>query len=692
MRVPKGTRVRPPTQFHYEPGEGTGPRAIQARGRGRAISRNEPSDYTTRATGLSSRPGRPFGAVRVGILDHRPHPIPGQAKVPFLVSAKQDFVFRGPDENPSKGLEPPLRRFDVGHDRAARVPPEIVIGADGPIEAGGRYLEVVTHVVQDPFFLQGSVQAPAHGLAVGEADPDRTGPIDVETQHGVPSLGVISEFHHLDPAGTGGFVRQRLDPPHFLVFRAHRSPGPSICRSSRPNKKGGPKPTSGADNRPNSSESALASQRSTGAARAYNAGLATGSSRAAEGEGFMKSKSRFAVPLVVFVVAGFLAQAAQAAVVRGEIRKGDGATVPEALVGLVPVEDRGGRITTASNRAGAFLFAAIRPGRYEIHVEVRELVLVLVRGTSRASGGGKEAWNLEQSPTPDTPVSFEVSEGQDIEFVLTVDAGLTIGGKILTVDQALDAALGRIRDGDCSGAIQDLEALVAASPDVPKAHYLLGYCQGTAGNVDGALLALDRALQVRPDYPGANLLKAQILSGAGSVDAAEAAFRKEIALAERPRLVCDAWWGLGLLLRDAGRVEPAVEAFEQAASAAPGKPEAWVEVAEIRRSGGDLDAAEAALGHAAEGGAPVAKPLLNLGVARFNDKQFDAASRVFRRASEADGASASDAAMAYGLLGKSLLAAGRKKDAVEALERSIEIAPAGDFAPEAKKLLEEARR
>lgn len=381
---------------------------------------------------------------------------------------------------------------------------------------------------------------------------------------------------------------------------------------------------------------------------------------------------------------------AHSAVVRGVVRDAGGSAVSEAVVSLEPANDEGVKFSASSNRAGAFLFGAVRPGRYAVRAEAPGLVLALVEGSARADGNSGAAWQVDEAPRPDSPVVISISEGQDVELLLRVEKGLSLGGRTLTAGQALDTALSSIQAGNCTRAGEELKALLAVDPEIPKAQYLLGFCRGSSGDADGAIEALDRALALKPGYPGASLLKAQILAGAKRIPEAEAAFRAEIGAAGRPQLVRDAWWGLGLLLRDAGRLTEAVGAFEQAAQA--GKPEAWIEVAEMRRSGGDFPGAEEALARAAGAGAPVAKPLLNLGVSLFNERRYSDAVRVFRQASECDDATPADAAMAFGLLGKTLLASAKPAEAREALKRSLEIAPQGEFAGEAKKLLEEAGR
>lgn len=399
---------------------------------------------------------------------------------------------------------------------------------------------------------------------------------------------------------------------------------------------------------------------------------------------------RSSVGIRVAVIAWLSVGFAYPAVVRGVVRGADGNAVSEAVVSLVPADEGGVRVSASSNRAGAFLFGAVRPGKYEVRAEAPGLVLAFVEGSARTGGGADPGWEVAEAPRPEAPIVVAIAEGQDVELALRVEKGISVDGRTLTVGQALDAALSSIQAGNCGQAEADLAALLEVDPEVPKAYYLRGFCRGSGGDADGALEALDRTLALNPAYPGASLLKAQILAGAKRVPEAESAFRAEIAAAGRPQLVRDAWWGLGLLLRDAGRREDAVGAFEQAAGG--GKPEAWIEVAEMRRSGGDLTGAEEALGRASSAGAPVAKPLLNLGVSLFNEKRYADAIRVFREASESDDATPADAAMAFGLLGKSLLASGKRADARDALERSLEIAPGGDFAGEARRLLDEAGR
>lgn len=374
-----------------------------------------------------------------------------------------------------------------------------------------------------------------------------------------------------------------------------------------------------------------------------------------------------------------------AAVVRGEVRDAEGTTVPEAVVVLDPKDGSGTRVATAATRAGAFLFAAVRPATYEIKVETPGLVIDSARATAQASGvqGPVTVW--EGRPTRDRPLVVEVSDGTAIEIQITVGKGVVLGtGETRSVDAVLDDAVRRIQQGACAEAIGALEGLIAVAPDVPKAHYLVGFCRGAGGQVDDALRALDRTLDLRPGYPGAAMLKGQILAQSGRHEPAQAAFRAEIESTTSDAMAREAWWGLGLSLRDSGNASQALEAFSRAAEAGSGKPEAWIEVAEIHRKSGELDQAEAALGRAAERGIPVARAMLNLGVARLGEKQFQRAARIFEAVGSSEGKDDADRALAYGLLGKARLAEGDRARARDAFRKSLDLDPAGELAEEAR--------
>src|SRR5262245_20387669 len=88
------------------------------------------------------------------------------------------------------------------------------------------------------------------------------------------------------------------------------------------------------------------------------------------------------VALATFLSAG-LASTARAqtdsATIRGSVSDPTGAVVPDAAVRLLDLE-RGSATAAATGSGGQYLFAGVRPGRYQIEVEKSGFKLVRVTG------------------------------------------------------------------------------------------------------------------------------------------------------------------------------------------------------------------------------------------------------------------------------------------------------------------------
>ena len=94
---------------------------------------------------------------------------------------------------------------------------------------------------------------------------------------------------------------------------------------------------------------------------------------------------------------------------------------------------------------------------------------------------------------------------------------------------------------------------------------------------------------------------------------------------------------IGAILRQQEQYEEAIAAFEQAAAGDPGlEAEVQVEIARIKMTTGDFDAASSALASAAAGGGANREDLYNLGELEFAKGNIDAAAGFYEQASAAD--------------------------------------------------------
>ena len=118
-----------------------------------------------------------------------------------------------------------------------------------------------------------------------------------------------------------------------------------------------------------------------------------------------------------------------------------------------------------------------------------------------------------------------------------------------------------VRSGDPGAALEMLDALAAANPSYPAAHYGRALALHALGNPAEALAAQARGLALDPQSPWAHLVSAALLRELGRLDPALAAARRAQDLDEddRPGLVEEAH-----VLRAMARLSEAAEAARRA--------------------------------------------------------------------------------------------------------------------------------
>ena len=411
-------------------------------------------------------------------------------------------------------------------------------------------------------------------------------------------------------------------------------------------------------------------------------------------------KNRWMGPIVGMVFATALASPsaqAQQARMYGGVFDESGVGVPNVKVILEPVE-RGARVEqTTKGKRGAYLFGIIRPGRYAVKVQAAGLALVSVQANAFAlDDGGRRAkeptWKLDGNVRPDAPTEIEVQDGMEITCdlfvgkateVTTATGAKTVGG----ADQAYALLAQQVQQGDCAGALPQIEKFTADNPRNGRAFYLEGYCDAVLEHDDRALLALTKAIELDPGFAGPNTLLGKVHARNKRLPEAEAALKRELqGSAVPPEIQIDAWLSLGAVQRDQGKDADAIATFESAMAAAPTRPESYIELSALYAKVGQTDKAAAILDKANEVGADDPLAMLNVGISYFNKKDYGHAEAMFRRVTESK-ASNSDLAMAYGLLGKLQLRDGKNADAIVSFKKCLELDPDGRLASETQDVL-----
>ena len=135
----------------------------------------------------------------------------------------------------------------------------------------------------------------------------------------------------------------------------------------------------------------------------------------------------------------------------------------------------------------------------------------------------------------------------------TLDVAIAHAARLLEVDPQLAAAQAleilasvpgnpaaslllasaRRRSGDVAGATQALDALLAAHPKWPAAHFEQALLLGGAGRGDAAITALRRVVQLNPAHPDAWRLLGDHLMASGDTASADAAYVHHVQASTR---------------------------------------------------------------------------------------------------------------------------------------------------------------
>ncbi|GHA81517.1 tetratricopeptide repeat protein [Cognatilysobacter bugurensis] len=133
-----------------------------------------------------------------------------------------------------------------------------------------------------------------------------------------------------------------------------------------------------------------------------------------------------------------------------------------------------------------------------------------------------------------------------------------------------DTLIDALRRGDAAQAQAEARDAVAAQPQDPTAHRLLGAALRLAGDRDGALAALDAALALAPDDANLHLERAGLLLADRKLDDAQAALARSLGLDPNqfPAYIMQAHLALGR-----GELDDAERLTRTAARIAPEHPQ-----------------------------------------------------------------------------------------------------------------------
>ncbi len=387
---------------------------------------------------------------------------------------------------------------------------------------------------------------------------------------------------------------------------------------------------------------------------------------------------------------------AQQARVFGNVTDESGRPVEAVEVVLEPVPGAGGVPARGRTKAnGNYILGLVRPGQYDLAVHSGESIAKKVRKLVRDVDNNVVGGPVEEAVAEGKPFRLDVEEGSRIELDIVIgpkQPRLPVAeGEPSGPEAALWLLGKKVKEGNCSEAVGELEQIVASSPGLAKAHYLLGYCQAVQHDFHRAVESLARALELNPDFEGAHLLRGQVLQQLGRREEAEADLKTELSSTQDPTLQTNGWSSLALLYRDMERPAEAIAAFSKVTELAPDKAEAYVELAVLYTKVGQLDKAAEAFDRARSLGTADPTVLLNVGIGYFNRKEYAEAASVFQQV-VASGGPNDDLAMAHALLGRCQLREGKRAEAIASFEKSLELDPNGPLAEETREILKTLRK
>jgi tetratricopeptide (TPR) repeat protein len=249
------------------------------------------------------------------------------------------------------------------------------------------------------------------------------------------------------------------------------------------------------------------------------------------------------------------------------------------------------------------------------------------------------------------------------------DAALTRAVELAPASAELRLAIARAylasrRDGDVGRATAVLVDAIRIAPDAPALHAALGRAREKQADAAAAEQAYERVLRLDPayhyarrrllrialdreDFPRARLHAEYLLRG--DPDAAEHHFLAGLvaakdgrvedarrhyadALAHAGDVYPEAWFNLGILEKNAGRLDAAIAAYEQALAQRPDYLAALNNLGLVLGDAGRAADAEAAFRRAIDADPSYAAAWLNLGELYADQQRWDDAADAQRRA------------------------------------------------------------
>jgi len=248
----------------------------------------------------------------------------------------------------------------------------------------------------------------------------------------------------------------------------------------------------------------------------------------------------------------------------------------------------------------------------------------------------------------------------------------------------LTAARELVKQGKYPEADALLVELQTTFPDDPSLLLLRGEILNATNHADQAVPLLRRASELAPTKKRVQFALGTALTTLGDSAGALDAFGKEIEVNQDPKIVSMAHMNRRILLeKDKKYADAAVEVEAALAADAESNKQALGDLADLYFDAAKVDEAAQAIERAETAGIQSSRLHFRMGVARFNQKNFEAAAASFERALVIQ----PDLAPAELNVAKALDQMGKKDEADAHLRKYLELSPKAPEAAEIRKRL-----
>ncbi len=298
--------------------------------------------------------------------------------------------------------------------------------------------------------------------------------------------------------------------------------------------------------------------------------------------------------IAMLVVALLCAIAPRAAAQDGSLSGNvvDVAGKPWVDMAIDAVSDQGAKLTTKTDKDGNYAFHNLRPGVYNVTIELPppnkpyEFAQVRVQSgaeTPKVNANFKDIMSKQGAAAVEAQKKQEEEKQKFQGMKQHFDAGVAALAQATQAKADLAKAPADQRDAlktqvaDLSGkAVTELEGAKAAAPEKDANLHLiyarLGDAYDAAGRADDAANAYKQAVALKPSAAYYNNLGG-ILGRAGKIDDAMAAYAKSAEL--DPTNAAQAYRNAGITMYNAGKMKEAVEPLKKATELDPKSAQAW---------------------------------------------------------------------------------------------------------------------